>query len=472
MDPADAYVRLYDALKPTPGSDLDAWSQEPRVDEVALRVCAEILDDPDGQLPETWIAADLAPGPELLAVLLGLDLALENARPDTDHPNLRSLDYLRTRLETFGRLNSDDTRGTLLFRHRRGTGRPFNAPQTLDDLLHLIRIPSGSNIHVDVLREADDLPDHGLHPQEDPSVTTLLGVELAQLPLLAEASDLIWEARSLPKRDYYTVRPDNSRLRSRVSAALEALDGSGADLAFLPEASLDDDLLTEWRDALRSRPDPATGPAWLLVGTGPVLTHGEKSSDDRRPNRAVLLNRLGNPLLVQDKQRGFTLTAEQQENYCLQIGDPPPVMRSEHHAQGTGLSLIESRHGRFGVHICEDIGWHEVRGAAMAAGVTHLLVPVLAAPIAERGWQKQAAMELVREAGTDVAVSNGLAIARFTYKGEPATTLLVIKAPSDRIDDRYLTPKEIEEMVSCHHSPLGADVDARADALAPRRATW
>ncbi|WP_406467789.1 hypothetical protein [Streptomyces sp. NBC_01594] len=469
MDPADAYVRLYDALNLTAGSDLDDWDQEPGVDEIALRVCAEILDDPDGQLRDKWVESGLAPRPELLGVLLGLDLVMEAVHPNTDFLDGRSLDYLRTRLEMFGRLNSDETYGALLFRHRHGAGRPFHVPQKLDDLLSLIRIPASSNIHVDVLREADDLPDPGLHPEDDPSVMTSPRIELAQLPFLAEANDLIWEARSLRKRNYYTVQPDSSRMKAHISAALAALDDSGASLAFLPEASLDDDILTAWRDALRTRPDPTAGPTWLMVGTGPVLAHGTRSSRDRRPNRAVLLNRRGDPLLIQDKQRGFTLTPKQQNDYGLRIGEPPPVMRGEYHVQATGLSLIESRYGRFGIHICEDVGWHEMRGAVIAAGVTHLLVPVLAAPIADQGWQEQAAMDLVKEAGTDVAVSNGLAIARTTYEHEPATTLLLIKVPPDHTDDRYLSR---DEMVSGHRSPLDAGAEARADALAPRRTTW
>ncbi|WP_406722910.1 carbon-nitrogen hydrolase family protein [Streptomyces althioticus] len=412
MDPADAYVRLYDALKGTAGSDLDDWSQEPDVDEAAEQVCEVVLADPNGLLPDHWIPADLAPKPELLAVLLGLDLAMVHARIDADRPDFRTLGYLRSRLQMTGRLN-DSTSGTLLFRHRR-SGRPIGAPQTLDDLLHLVRIPSGSNIHVEPLSEADDLPDPGLSDDaegEDPP--TPPPIQLAQLPFLAEADDLRWGDVKLQKRSYYTVQPDSSRLRGQPSDAVIALDNCGANVAVLPEASLDDDLLREWQEAVDNGPSPEkTRLAWLLIGTGPVTRVGGASAGDgrRSPNRAVLLTRKGKVLLTQDKQRGFPLPPQKQKDYGLRIGEPPPVHRDEYIATVTDLSLVDSRYGRFGVHICEDVGWHDMRGDVITAGVTHLFVPVLAAPIQDLGWQAQAAMELVKEAGTDVAVSNGLAV--------------------------------------------------------------
>lgn len=319
------------------------------------------------------------------------------------------------------------------------------------------------------LAEADDLPDPGLNDDnqsEDPP--TPPPIELAQLPFLAEPDDLQWGDVNGRRSKYYTVQPHRSRLRVQPGAAVTALCGCGASVAVLPEASLDGDLLVNWREALRNGPTSGdAGLSWLLIGTGPI---GPPAHGDRYHNRAVLLSRKGEVLLAQDKQRGFPLPPEKQKDYGLHIGPPPPVHRDEYIAQGTGLSLVESRYGRFGVHICEDVGWHRMRGDVITAGVTHLFVPVLSAPIRTAGWQAQMAMELVKEAGTDVAVSNGLAIARFNRNGgTPATTLLIVRVPPGHTDDNYLMP---HQMVRGYRSPLDPGEEARADAMKPRKASW
>jgi hypothetical protein len=462
MDPADAYVQLFDVLKDnTSGDVVIDWSEQMSVKTLTDQTCADV--ETTGYLPDNGMPANLEATPKALGILLGLDRAFAHAAMDDSFAD-SLLSYLLVRFRMSGRLN-EQTDGTLLFRRTRPS-RPSAAPQVLDDLLNLVRIraPRSEHIHVAWVREENDLPDLDRLHESGQELEGLPPLPIAQLPMLAEKDDLLWNTID---DQYFTVAPRSSRLREELPRALEALDNSGAVIALLPEASLDDGLIEEWRDLLRRVPCPKGSQlTWLLVGTGPVSAVGKLLPDRRPANRAVLLNRRGDLMLTQDKQAVFCFTAEQQQACGVDLGGT----RDEYLAQGDEVALLESRYGRFGVLVCEDLGHHLMQGDMIAAGVTHLFVPVLAAAMWEKGWQAQAAQILVQEAGADAAVSNGLAIHDRAPDGSPAPTLLVVSTPSDHDGDRYLRP---DEVIHLYASPNGAGpVSARTDALSPRVADW
>ncbi|ONI75130.1 hypothetical protein ALI144C_41005 [Actinosynnema sp. ALI-1.44] len=463
MDPADAYVKLYDLLRAVDASVLSDWSDSEHVGEIAdqVRLCVER----DGNLSEQLLPDPLIESPGVFGVLLGLDLALLHASKEMDSLAFNPLDRLRTRLTLTGRLN-DQTSGFLMFK-RASSLRPNEDPEHLDDFLNLIRVPGyeSADLNVHFVPELYDLPD-----MEAIVDAGELGspppLTVAQLPFLAEPEDVEWKTINA-RSAFYTTAPVSERLLPHLSQALRALDESGAVLGVLPEASLDDALLDKWCELLEATPRPDGGLlTWILLGSGPVRSVGPSLQSSRPPNRAVLVHRSGRSrlLLTQDKQFGFAFTVDKQHEYRVGLGD---VKRDEFIPHVHQLNLLESRLGRFGVQICEDLGRPERHHSVTTAGVTHLVVPVLAASMWNQGWQARAGETLGVRCGMKVVVSNSLAIHRF-FNEMPAPTLLVVSGPLGT-QDHYLRS---EEMVRVYANVNGKTMDAREDALRPRTAEW
>jgi hypothetical protein len=129
--------------------------------------------------------------------------------------------------------------------------------------------------------------------------------------------------------------------------------------------------------------------------------------------------------------------------------------------------LLESRCGRFGVQICEDLNRMEHQQYIVAAGVTHLLVPVLAGAMWDGGWQAKAGRDLAVALGAKIAVGNSMALERF-FGDKPAPTLLTVAGPAIP-PSQYLTTRDL---VRVHLNQNAATTDAREDALTPRVADW
>lgn len=468
MDVADAYIDLYDALVGCDQTCLIEWSEAHATKCAAAEACS--VAEAEGHIPDdrwrAWLPDGAVRSERALGVLLGLDKALLNADPDIDDLDCRGLGELRSRALIGRRLNCDKSKGALLFR-RATPCRPSAEPQTLDEFLHLIRIPPHltAKVLVRYVNTLDDLPDlddewNGSEEQ------TLPRLPIAQLPMLAEAGDLIWETTDDPPHRRYSVKPRSAVLAAHVPEALEHLDSSGAFLALLPEACLDDALLSAWRRAMRTSPPQGSRLTWLLLGTGPIRNEGPHVDGPRPPNRAVLLHRSGKRLITQDKQRGFCLTLSQQRRYGLDPGGN----REEYIALGRETFVLEARHGRFAILICEDLKRADLQERIIKSGTTHVMVPVLAGAMWKNGWQAPAALRLAEESGTDVAVSNGLAIER-DYNGMPAPTLLVFSVPPGH--DEYLRADQLLDSDELQRRlPASVPPDARADALTPRTADW
>ncbi|RSN60920.1 hypothetical protein DMH01_16840 [Amycolatopsis sp. WAC 04182] len=475
MDPADAFVNLYDELKDIPGDALSDWSDLERVQVTREEVCDEVRTT--GFLSEQWLSAWSDDREILFGVLLGLNFALLDASTDTSDLGFRALDYLQVRLDMNGRLN--EATGGLLLPRRTSPCRPNEDPEHLDDFLALHRIPAyiSTNLQVSKVAAVHDIPQLDTHGLSD-GLATARPIRIAQLPFLAEPDDLRWKL-DRPDGGFYTVEPDSARLADRIAEALNVLDQSGAVLAVLPEGCLDDSLLERWREQLRATPRPdESSLTWLLLGTGPVTSAGPRPTSNRPPNRAVLVHRNGwlDPLLTQDKMAGFCFTVEKQKEYEVELGG---VKRDERISHDPLITVLESRVGRFAVQVCEDFTRPLRHHPVIAVGATHLLVPVLAAPMWRGGWQAVAGQVLTVQLGAKAAVSNGLAITRFYKEPKsavssfseveyPATTLLTITGPLGRPDE-YLTT---EDMVQEHGNADAKRQTAAEDAMTPRVADW
>ncbi|MBP2330702.1 putative amidohydrolase [Kibdelosporangium banguiense] len=463
MDPADAYVKLYDELRTVDAATLSDWFDTPQVREIADHVRLDV--EKTGALPDRWMADPPVRDRSLFGVLLGLDLALLHASKQTDSLAFNALDELRVRLTMTGRLNAD-TSGALLFK-RTTWLRPNEDPEEIDGFLNLVRVPAylSADLHVQFVPEAYDLPDveSVVEGEELESPPPLV---LAQLPFLAEPEDVEWTVPDVSAA-FYNVAPASERLLPHLRTALESLDESGAVLAILPEASVDDTLFDKWCELLESTPRPDGGLlTWLMLGTGPVWNVVPHPRTGRPPNRAVLLHRSGRARLLttQDKHSGFTFTTDKQREYKVDLGE---VKRDEYISHSRQLNLLESRYGRFGIQICEDFNRFERQQYVVTAGVTHLLVPVLAAAMWTGGWQAKASEMLAVSAGVKVAVSNSLAVERF-YAEKPVPTLLTVSGPPG-VPEQYLTTGDL---VRHHDNPNGRTMQAREDALKPRTAAW
>ncbi|WP_158854224.1 hypothetical protein [Saccharothrix deserti] len=464
MDPADAYVKLYDQLCRVDADLLTVWSTTDEVQDTAGQVRLEV--EVTSSLGEWWMPPQVSDESRLFGVLLGLDLALLHASKQLGCVGSGVLDDLMVRLEMTGRLN-DQTSGLLLFR-RASWLRPHEDREYLDGFLNLLRVPPhlSSDLEIEFVPEAYDLPDRETLHEPGGELDPPPPVVVAQLPFLADGDDLRWTLTKKSSRGFYTVGPATERLRSHMSKALSALDHSGAAVGFLPEASLDDKLLEVWFDLLRNttRPD-GSALTWLLLGSGPVLSVGPHPRTDRLTNRAVLVHRSGQrrPLLIQDKGSGFCFTTKKQHDFHLDLGGK----RDERIPHTRTVTLLESRCGRFGIQICEDLNRIEHQQYIVAAGVTHLLVPVLAGAMWNGGWQATAGQDLAVALGAKIAVGNSMALERF-FGGKPAPTLLTVAGPAIP-PSQYLT---MRDLVRVHLNQNAATTDAREDALTPRVADW
>ncbi|MBB5816922.1 hypothetical protein [Streptomyces collinus] len=472
MDLADAYVKAYDRMTPCAGARCDRM--RPDALRVAERVQSAVERSGGMALPANWLSGP-APSVKLFGVLLGLHQVLLDADRERDDLSTQRRKVLRGRLTRTGRLNTKSTKGALVYA-RTMCGRPDRVRYQLDEFLPVLRRIPENEWKLMQVRHAKAVLDLDASRAKDiPETEPTAPLLIAQLPFLADKDDLDWGPEG---EDRYRVAPRTDRLRGHIKAALAELDDSKAHLGILPEASLNDDLLAIWRDVMvNGRRPSGSRLTWILVGTGPVKSVGPPPCvPDIPPNRAVLLHRrTGRELLAQDKQFGFTLDADRQQEYDLR--DPSRcdlggVTRGEWIAEGEKLNILESHSGRYAILICEDVGRLLKTGHTLAvAGVSHVLVPVLAAAMHKKGWSGRAAEELARDAGAAVAVSNGLAIHRYIPAQHcannpycPAPTLLAATPARTRPIQSYVSyaPKEIglpEDL---------AVVDSRVDALTPR----
>ncbi|MFC8511635.1 hypothetical protein [Streptomyces sp. NPDC057257] len=401
-DPADLFVILYDLLPEEHFCADEAidWFQDPTVNGFANQVCKDVLAV--GRVTGT-LAGDIAGEVKthgsrgMFAALLGLDRALAVANPFSPYYNESAMAWLSVRYISHNRLNNPDrTTGLLLPR----CARPGKI------VLEWEHKADFFNVHRATARDLDRIRIDRIPSRNDPGFTAKEPISVGAVPMLEKYADLEfdWKPKGAGRR--YRITPSEPRLSDRVGQAARNLWESDARIGVLPESTLSDPLLRHWTDVLRELPDDS-GLEWLLLGTGPV------GDTDPPPNRAVLVDcRTGQTILEQDKMAGFTLTADLATQWRLP-GEPHRQLAREGVLRGLDVAVLDSSLGRLAILICEDVKQTVPFAAKLQAlGVSHILVPLFAAPIlrARVQWERQAAQRCVEEFGAWVVLSNSLAV--------------------------------------------------------------
>lgn len=404
----DALVKLYRELHQAEinGSidrvTLRKWARDTRVAGIRQRVKREAIKT------ECLNGADPVQLDRLeqFAVLLGLRDALLLVNPDENRKAAACLPRTYQILYGSCKLN-ENCPGALLFR-RSNPAIPAPSGNKLSDYIEPIfyvgpdswnrinikRIPYGIDIHT------TEIMKHGLC--------------VIQFPFIAGKPDLDIRVSRDGNDYYYSTYPHlDTNWQDRVQSVLDAADSSGAHIAVLPEYSLCDEVLSCWIEALAVRPPRGSRLRWVLIGSGPITTHGPSRPNSWPPNRAVLLARKnGKEILTHDKIASFTFDEDQSSKLFTKAAP-----HHERISEGRVLNVLESEIGRFAILICNDLsGDGSVRRLTTEVGTSHVLVPICTNPInpAEH-WVSPRAQDLVF-GGSAVAVSNSLYFGR-TYTG-------------------------------------------------------
>jgi len=429
-DPGDLFVQEYDRLD----DSLFAGPREAErlyfddsVKESAEQITALVLAN--GVAPEREVNQLLedTSGAGALALLIGLDDALEYLNPFSSLKPPESLDGIAGRALQEGRLNTGEGDGALLFRYS-FPGRPSDPP-TKSQFFKLVRIPPAmweKGIQYTPLQKRYELV------RRRGSTT----VRVACIPMLDSCTDFAFETGSRNRRAVFRMRPRHTRvLTGRIDYLVRELDRSGADVALLPESSLSPRLLKLWQRTLSNiKPGPSRL-KWILAGSGPLggsEGEGPRSASDPPLNRAVVLERnSGRVILSHNKTKPFSFSARQLKEWGL-VRYLGTGKRTEDLWAGDKVTIAESsRMGRIGLIICEDLARPLDVGLHLKEfAVSHLFVPIFSKPIENHGWEERAAGVYVFDIGAWVIVTNSLVVGRAMGQTGPINTSVLI-GPKD-----------------------------------------
>jgi predicted amidohydrolase len=395
--PGDLFATIYDSLPDSAFAEREAetWPGRPEVRRISKRVVTHILNHGVADPNAAQEAIDKHGDAGRYAVLWGLDRALDYASPYSSLHESEKLHWLVADYPLTNRVDSGAIPGAVLFRCSY-PGGPRNLPRK-DTVFSLVRVPEDVWEHINLVRIPEE-SDVVLTPSDHGPVR----VVIACVPVADEHDMEVQPVSTAAGPAYRLVLHDTEALRDRVQVVVNKLDQSGADIAVVPEGCLSDGLLKHWKDVLLSTaPPPDSRLSWLVVGTGPVGV-GEPPF-----NRAVVLDRDGEELTVQDKEFDFTLDEEQAHRWGLHhlVG---AGARFEDIQLGQERQMLESRVGRVSVLICEDLSRGiDVGEHVRACGASHALVPVFSGGL---GWSIGAATNFARETGAWTVVSNSLVV--------------------------------------------------------------
>lgn len=427
-DPADVFVQLYDHVPAVVfrRDALDAWFREPSFWRIADSVTDACVTD--GVLDPDWISGLVAEGERSeLAVLAGIDEALTVVSPWSPASHQGKLVWMWQRYIEHGRLNLT-TDGALLPR-RSYPARPMSGKEK-NDYFRVVWV-SGEIWPTDYVNRV-------LASDKDRWMAPDVPVRVAFVPVLGCYADmqigLFDDGRG---RMRYSVAP-RPTVRERLRDILCALDGSGAQLAILPEGCLSDEIYKEWCRLLKDTQPGPRSPCqlkYLLLGSGPVGEPG---------NRAILVNRKGKELLRQDKLADFTLTDFQVVTWG--IPDPPEKATRpgtnlfEDIPRDVTFFTLDGFLGRMAVLVCESLSrWPGGRHSEIVEpGPSHILAPVFSKPVRRDGWERIVSDQLANLVGSWVMVSNSLVTAtELRTRGEEAGFSCLVAGPWGGSRSRY-----------------------------------
>lgn len=305
--------------------------------------------------------------------LRGIDAALQLVHPAFDAPDRGALDELAVRFRRYNRLNSNPSDGALLPRFvfpDRHRDMPDHVPvETKSDLFEFV-------CAVDTETWASTESTRIGRLESPPATVRLDGVVIGCAPMCG-GDDLSFSFEPPPPRRRYRVLTRTEGPLERIEVILQALESSGAQIAVMPELTLNGELLAAWTEALATiRVPQGSQLRLILVGTGNLQEH----DDGRTANRAVLLDRAGRILMEQDKRHPFALTPGLIADWGLD-----PELGTEAAAEpivpGKTIRVAEGTFGRLIMLVCEDLSRIVADGSALSQlGPSLCLAPVLSKP--------------------------------------------------------------------------------------------
>jgi predicted amidohydrolase len=409
-DPADLFAVLYDELAADSeqfNRDADRWLDLPGFQETASQV--EQMAHIEGEIDQAHLDSRMLrdSAAHRLAVLIGIDRALAHVNPQQDSVNAGALGPLLRRYAKKGRFSTDNVRGAVLPRLT-WPARPAHQSTMAEAFTAVIRVPEASwqAISHDRIKGSQDLPrsNRQVSITVAPLLDSLQDIDITRIPGCSH------DPRTGKMVDGYVLGPvDREEIRARIRGILSGFAEEKAVIGVLPEASLCESLLAYWQELLKQLvQDPDTDPRhyWILVGTGPV---GVPNSAGRHSNRAVILDQSGEQVFSQEKVRDFSLTPKTIRDWGLAEKFDDAALAVEWINRGSRIEVRESFSGRYAILICEDITGPTCRSVLEDCGVSHLLVPIFAAPL-RGGWEfpRSEAQQYVRQIGSWVLVVNSL----------------------------------------------------------------
>ena len=458
-DPADLFCQLHDELSDAALSRDRAWRRNAHLDALTAEVRGFALDL---RLDPPWLASRLQEIGKRVrdeqaatwAAARGLDQALAECHPTQAAPAGQAMPsalkrQIGSRYTAKGRLDTGAAGGALLPKlvetGRRGESTA-NRSQAFA-AVHRVSAAAFDSPHVDFSRVSS---------AHDPVVRArdgTPGVVVAFAPMLGSlGDDLHLEPKDDEGAHFFVGTPIVDVVKERIRTVLRRMDESGAMLGICPELALSEDLLDEWRLAVKER-DGRAGSSleWIFVGSGPF------SGPDGAPpyNRGVLLNRrTGRAVYSQDKLFPFTLMPEQSREWGLRHKFKTRV--DEWMTAGDKLRIRETGWGRLAILICEDLAklLEEKVGRLIADfGVSMVIAPVFSKEVEKFRWEHQQSRAYADQLGTMTAVANSLVVPRAVgARGDVGTCL--VNAPgavqigrsrhADQISVFWLTARGVE----------------------------
>ncbi|HAY15029.1 MAG TPA: nitrilase-related carbon-nitrogen hydrolase [Fimbriimonadaceae bacterium] len=171
---------------------------------------------------------------------------------------------------------------------------------------------------------------------------------------------------------------------ARIGELVHQAAAKGAELVVFPESIWTGYFLEGGADEHSARPEQVAdelAPHVLGVGPLEIILGYYEQSDGRPYNSAVHLLVEGGQVTVRGNYRKIFLPT-------YGVFD-----EARFHAPGDHLGVFETRHGRVGCLICEDV-WHSTMGTLLALAGCHLVVVPSASPA--RGFQNEKPGNLLR----------------------------------------------------------------------------
>lgn len=403
VDLTRLFSDLYDGMPDAPFLSGDALAALDEADLQARQIARAILD---GSFPIEGTARRLDEGAldweEHFSLVLGLDRAFADVHPFL--AGFRALPpelaEIRDRYLELGVLAAPGVSGQILPR----LGAPGSARLRLeglaDALRFVVRVPPATLAGVRLLNASNVAVDGQAISRRE--------LRVACAPLAESYDELLIAPAGTARAPRYRVGPDAGKLIPRVASLLYALDDSGAAIGFLPEATLDDDVLAAWQHAIRATPAPSDSRLrWIVCGTGPVGASGSRSP----ANRAVVLDRdePQDPVWIQDKRFRYTMEPSQLSEWKLNSLLGHRRITEDIH-RGDHTVVVESGFGRVAITICEDLARvSELKPLLEACGVSLVLAPVFSKEIQPHFWEDAAGKFYVGD-GATVVVCNSRAV--------------------------------------------------------------